>query len=419
MRPTAPRVSRAGAARDAARSSRPCRRAAGPRRCRSRKTEPPSSTGERLAPARPGNPGGRPRPARHPVRSPQQAAARPPAGDVSRQPTAQPPGRRSRAPGHWSLAHATAARWTNHDERARGRRGAAGPDPRTAQSRSARSGDGSSRRLLPGAGSTATAAGVAAAPGVNENGHHVRHRPRRRAGLPDLGGQRPQLQLSRLPRRTYTYASSDDCRPGTVCGQRAPRAQPGALRGAASGRATSRRPLPSTRLADDYAQFAQTSQYSASGIADECGPKSPGSHRVVWGLTSRPAGPPAGLPPASRLPTGFVPFARRPPVALRPAFSSSFPSAVARFRFPVSFPPGSLSPSSPHGSAAPGRFRRRLVPGGTDQGHQYRRDPARPDRARTARTPDGQQPGTMRCRARIACYERPSAQDITAPEPPR
>jgi hypothetical protein len=266
----------------------------------------------------------------------------------------------------------------------------------------------------PGPARTATAAGVAAAPGVNEIGHHVRHRPRRHAGLPDLGGQRPQPQPSRLPRRTCTYPSSDDCRPGTACGQRAPRAQPGALRGAAAGRATSRRPLPSTKLADHYAQFAQTSQDPASGIADECGPKSPGSHRVVRGLTSRPAGPPAGLPPASRLPTGFVPFARRPPVALRPAFSSSFPPAVARFRFPVSFPPGSLSPSSPHGSAAPGRFRRRLVPGGTDQGHQYRRDPARPDRARTARTPDGQRPGTMRCRATITRYERPRAQDITA-----
>ena len=120
-----------------------------------------------------------------------------------------------------------------------------------------------------------------------------------------------------------------------------------ALRGAASGRATGRRPLPAAKLADDYAQFAQTSQDSASGTVDECGPKSPDSHRVVWGLTSRPAGSPAGLPPASRLPTGFVPFARRPPVALRPVFSGSFPSAVARFRFPVSFPPGSPSPEQP------------------------------------------------------------------------
>ena len=134
---------------------------------------------------------------------------------------------------------------------------------------------------------------------------------------------------------------------GAVCDQRAPRAQPGALRGAASGRATGRRPLPAAKLADDFAQFAQTSQDSASGTVDECGPKSPDSHRVVWGLTSRPAGSPAGLPPASRLPTGFVPFARRPPVALRPVFSGSFPSAVARFRFPVSFPPGSLSPEQP------------------------------------------------------------------------
>ena len=48
---------------------------------------------------------------------------------------------------------APAARWADRDERARGRRGATGPDPRTAQSRSARSGDGPSRRLLPGTGS--------------------------------------------------------------------------------------------------------------------------------------------------------------------------------------------------------------------------------------------------------------------------
>jgi hypothetical protein len=76
--------------------------------------------------------------------------AHPPVGNVGRQATAGPPGRRSRAPGHWSMAHAPTARWTDHDERAQGRRGATGPDPRTAQSRSARSGGGSSRRILPG-----------------------------------------------------------------------------------------------------------------------------------------------------------------------------------------------------------------------------------------------------------------------------
>jgi len=45
--------------------------------------------------------------------------------------------------------------------------------------------------------------------------------------------------------------------------------------------ATDRRPLPNRKLADNYAQSAQTCQDSASGIVDACGPKSPDSHRVV------------------------------------------------------------------------------------------------------------------------------------------
>jgi hypothetical protein len=107
--------------------------------------------------------------------------------------------------------------------------------------------------------------------------------------------------------------------------------------------AADRRPLPARKLADNSAQFAQTCQDSASGIVDACGPKSPGSHRVVWGLTSRPPVPPAGFPPASRLPAGYFPFLRLPPVSRRPAFSGSVPSAVARSRFPFGFPPASLS----------------------------------------------------------------------------
>ena len=71
-------------------------------------------------------------------------------------------------------------------------------------------------------------------------------------------------------------------------------------------------------------------------------------------LTS--SGSPRGLS------SGF-PFARRVlplrppfPVSLRPAFSGSFPSAVARFRFPFGVPPGSLPLSNLHVSAAAGRF---------------------------------------------------------------
>ena len=125
------------------------------------------------------------------------------------------------------------------------------------------------------------------------------------------------------------------------------------------GRATDRRLLPGRKLAGDYAQFAQTCQDSASGIVDACGPGSPDSHRVVWGLTSRPPVSPAGFPPVSRLPAGFSPFARLPLVSLRPAFSGSSPSAVARFRSPFGAPPGSLPLSNLHDSAAAGRFRRR------------------------------------------------------------
>jgi hypothetical protein len=77
-------------------------------RCGSRKAEPAGSTPGSLTPARPGDPG-RPRPARHPARSPRQAAAAPraprwPATAAGKQQAE--PGRRSRAPGHWSMAHA-------------------------------------------------------------------------------------------------------------------------------------------------------------------------------------------------------------------------------------------------------------------------------------------------------------------------
>ena len=113
------------------------------------------------------------------------------------------------------------------------------------------------------------------------------------------------------------------------------------------------------KLVGDYAQFAQTCPDSASGIVNACGPGSPDSHRVVWGLTSRPPVPPAGFPPVSRLPAGFSPVARLPLVSRRPAFSGLSPSAAARFRFPSGVPPGSLPLSNLHDSAAARRFRRR------------------------------------------------------------
>ena len=173
----------------------------------------------------------------------------------------------------------------------------------------------------------------------------------------------PRRLQRRHPNSDYRYggyASSHDHR--LNCGLRSAdrRGRRSRSRGAQRlGRATDRRPLPARKLVGDYAQFAQTCPDSASGIVDACGPGSPDSHRVVWGLTSRPPVPPAGFPPVSRLPAGFSPFARLPLVSRRPAFSGSSPSAVARFRFPFGVPPGSLPLSNLHDSAAAGRFRRR------------------------------------------------------------
>ena len=76
------------------------------------------------------------------------------------------------------------------------------------------------------------------------------------------------------------------------------------------GRATDRRAVARQKsLADNYAQFAQTCQHSASGIVDACGPKSPDSHRVVWGLNARPPEtPPRAFLRLTPLPAGFFLF---------------------------------------------------------------------------------------------------------------
>ena len=111
------------------------------------------------------------------------------------------------------------------------------------------------------------------------------------------------------------------------------------------GSATGRRPCPPESWWTTIRSSRRPGQDSSSGIVNGCGPKSPGSHRAVWGLIARPPVSPAGFPPVSRLPAGFFPFVRLPLVSLRPAFSGSFPSAIARFRFrfPLGFPPGFLS----------------------------------------------------------------------------
>ena len=168
------------------------------------------------------------------------------------------------------------------------------------------------------------------------------------------------------------------------------------------GRAAHRRPMPARKLAGDCAKFAQTCQDCASGIVNACGPGSPDSHRAVWGLTSRPPVPPRGLSSGFPFARGFCPFARPRLVSLRPAFSGSSPSAAARFRFPFGVPPGSLPLGNPHDSAAAGRFCRRWS-------RAARAKVTSPAAARLdlavirSRTTDGQRPGTMGCRYRIAC----------------
>ena len=178
--------------------------------------------------------------------------------------------------------------------------------------------------------------------------------------------------------------------------------------------------MPGRKPAEGCAQSARARPDSAGGIADACGPGSPDSHRVVWGLTCRPPVPPAGFPPVSRLPAGFSPFARRPLVSLRPAFSGSSPSAAARFRFPfqvslrVSLPWAIVTIAPPRGGS-----------GGVGPGRQGPRSPVPPpppprrDLAVIWSALHGwAAPGAIGCRCRIACCARPRAQDTAAPEPP-
>jgi len=109
------------------------------------------------------------------------------------------------------------------------------------------------------------------------------------------------------------------------------------------GRGTDRGPLPARKLVDDYMQFAQTCQDSASGSVDARGPKSPDFHRVVWGPHLTASGLPVGFPPVSRLPAGIFPFVRLPRVSPSSSVLRLVPFGLPRFRFPFGFSPGSLS----------------------------------------------------------------------------
>ena len=210
------------------------------------------------------------------------------------------------------MANAPTARCTDHDERAQGRRGVTGPDPRTAQSRSARSGGGSSRRILPGIGSRPAAADVNDGPvtmyAVGSEGMQDS-----RIWADSVLNQRLEPQRAGFrAERTDTRAAMTD-EPSAVCDQQTAEGSGRRSRGVQRlGRATDRRPLPAKKLADNYAQFAQTCQHSASGIVDACGPKSPDSHRVVWGLNARPPVPPGGLSSGLPVARRVLPFLRLP-----------------------------------------------------------------------------------------------------------
>ena len=148
---------------------------------------------------------------------------------------------------------------------------------------------------------------------------------------------------------------------------------PGTLR---LSRPSSRRPVAYPATARRYAVRSGHAGTRPTAPVDGCGPKSPDSHRVVWGLISRLPVSRPGFPPVSRLPTRALP--RRPP-------SSGFPSlGVLRFRpfgrrFPVRFPSDSLRVPFPlsnlHVSAAARRFCGRWSRAAGTKVTSSRRDP--------------------------------------------
>ena len=140
------------------------------------------------------------------------------------------------------------------------------------------------------------------------------------------------------------YAKS--CSPRVVGRQRCARATtasspgPGTLR---LSRSSWRRPVAHPAAARRDAVRSDHAGTRPTAPVHGRGPKSPDSHRVVWGLISRPPVPPSGLSsgfpfahPGSSPSSAFLrfPFARRSPVrSLRPSLSGSVPR-----RFPSGFP---------------------------------------------------------------------------------
>jgi hypothetical protein len=124
------------------------------------------------------------------------------------------------------------------------------------------------------------------------------------------------------------------------------------------GRATDRQPLPP----GSWWTTMRSSRRPARTLpaAPSMRPQIPGLSPGGLGPHLTSSGSPAGFPPVSRLPAGLFPFARRPLVSHRPAFSGSLPSAVAQVPVPPSVSPRVPFPlSNLHVSAAARRFCRR------------------------------------------------------------
>ena len=198
--------------------------------------EPPDSTEGTLAPARPGKPGGQPRPARllpaHHGRLLLRAAQRTrrPATSAARQQLsrgAEGPARRDIGPWRALPRHGalTMTRGPKADAEQRDQtRAPRNRDPREAEA-------GPLVESCPGPARAPAAADVNDGPvtmdAVGPRGH---------AGLPDLGGQRPEPQASRLrAERTDTRAAMT-AEPATICDQQTQRAQAGLSGSAVSGR---------------------------------------------------------------------------------------------------------------------------------------------------------------------------------------
>jgi hypothetical protein len=177
--------------------------------------------------------------------------------------------------------------------------------------------------------------------------------------VPQLTGDEGRLAAQKADTRAAMTAGST-----AVCDQQTAEGAGCRVLGECSvwGARLTCRLLPARKLLDGYAQFAQACR-DCQRHRRCMRPQIPGLAPGGLGPHRTSSGSPAGFPPVSRLPAGLSPFARRPLVSLRPAFSGSVPSAAAQFRFSAGFPPGSLPwaiftlalPRAGSAGAGPGR----------------------------------------------------------------